>query len=204
MRIVPFLQLSVFSLGTFAAFSLATQAGTNIPGFRAVTATLFRGGRPRNEAEMQLLVQKGIHTIVNLQGDAMQILPGEKPQEIENARQMAEHFGLRFFHLPFVAGAKLDEDGQKMVLEVVRVMEDPQLQPVYVHCNVGADRTGVAVAAFRILHQNCSYDKARAELIENGQLWTPLLTASQMSFLRDLAADPARFSHPPSAAHCPL
>jgi tyrosine-protein phosphatase SIW14 len=50
------------------------------------------------------------------------------------------------------------------VLAFLKVVADPHNQPVFVHCQHGADRTGMMVAAYRIIDQNWSDDDALKEL----------------------------------------
>lgn len=162
-------------------------------GFQAVNAQVYRGGRPGSMDTMAYLAHFGIRTIVNLQGDGWQWLPGEKESEIQDAQRMANQYNMRYLRMPFPPGASLDDAGVKQVLAVVGVMENPQLQPVYVHCNVGADRTGIVIAAYRILHDGCGFTQARGELERKGAPWTPILMHKDIDFLQALAANPEQF-----------
>jgi hypothetical protein len=194
----------LFALAPLALSAAPAPAAPKLVGFHAVSDTVFRGGRPRNEAELGLLARRGIRTIVNLQGHALKLLPGEQPDAIAQEGREAERLGLRYFSLPFGTLSRFGVSDERAILEVVRVMEDPRLQPVYVHCNVGADRTGVAVAAFRILHENCGFDEAWRELVRQGELWTPLFASFSRRFLESLADHPESYGHPRSTERCPL
>jgi protein tyrosine/serine phosphatase len=46
------------------------------------------------------------------------------------------------------------------VLAFLKIVTDPQNQPVLVHCNRGADRSGMMAAAYRVVVQG--WDKRRA------------------------------------------
>ena len=91
-------------------------------GFQAVERQVYRGGRPGTMESMSWIAHHGIHTVVNLQGEGWQWLPGEKDSQIATGKRMAESLGMRFFHLPLPPGRSLDADGVKMLLDVVRVM----------------------------------------------------------------------------------
>jgi tyrosine-protein phosphatase SIW14 len=53
---------------------------------------------------------------------------------------------------------------QKEVVKFLKVVADPDNQPVFVHCRRGADRTGCAVAAYRVVEQGWPLDDALAEM----------------------------------------
>lgn len=172
--------------------------------FHLVSKGVFRGGRPSSEEEMDFLENKGIHSIINLQGSALFLIPGESRKAIQRESEQASRRGIRYFHLPISTLKELNSDEVARLLEAVRIMTDPHLQPVYVHCNIGADRTGVMVAAYRILGQNCSFEKAWSELKDYGVVWTPIFSDPQSDLLRDLAANPSKYGFARSAEKCPL
>jgi protein tyrosine/serine phosphatase len=54
------------------------------------------------------------------------------------------------------------------VLEALRILTNPQNQPVVIHCQHGADRTGAIVALYRIIVQGWSKADAVREMNEGG------------------------------------
>jgi protein tyrosine/serine phosphatase len=153
----------------------------------AVTSQIFRGPRPNSNADILYLRRIGVRTIINLQGNAqIAILPGESAEDQLIEKNNAERAGLRYISAPTSTFSTLTPDEQQRLIQIAAMMNDPQLQPVFVHCIVGVDRTGVAVAAYRILYQGCSYKQAYWELVKEGKPWTPMMTASQISFLKAL------------------
>jgi protein tyrosine/serine phosphatase len=173
-------------------------------GFHVVDNLVFRGGRPSTDGSMGWLAHHGVHTVINLQGEGFQWIPGEKSSQIEDERQLADSFHLRYLHMPVSPGGELDAKEQRMVLDIVAQLEDPASTPVYVHCNVGADRTGIVVAAYRILHENCSYEQALREFVKLGAPWSTALEKPQFSFLQALAAHPEQFGRARSGLRCSL
>jgi protein-tyrosine phosphatase len=71
------------------------------------------------------------------------------------------------------------------VVAALRVMTDPAAQPVLVHCKHGSDRTGVVVAAYRIVVQGWSKEDAIRELRDGGYGFHGIFF-NIPEFLRDL------------------
>lgn len=53
-------------------------------------------------------------------------------------------------------------------LRFLQVMADPANHPVLVHCSAGTQRTGGAVALYRVVYQDWPMDQARAEMLAMG------------------------------------
>lgn len=96
----------------------------------------------------QTLKSMGIKTVINLRSGH-----GEK-----NAVEAA---GMRYieFKLPMNNGISKEKFD-----EIVGAMADPSNQPVYVHCALGQDRTGVVVASYRMKVDDWSYEDAEKEM----------------------------------------
>jgi len=79
-------------------------------------------------------------------------------------------------HIPMKAWHAEDED----IVRFLRVVTDPANAPVFVHCQHGSDRTGVAVAAYRIVVQGWTKEEAIAEMTKGGTgfhaIWGNLVT----------------------------
>src|SRR3954468_20191677 len=116
-----------------------------VPGvenFGFVSGELWRGARPTAEG-FDKLAKMGVRTIIDLeQHDDGPELPA----------------GVRYVALP-VSGWHADQVDTEAVLAAIR--DCPK--PVFVHCHEGRDRTGLAVAAYRI-QQGMSGDDAIEEL----------------------------------------
>ena len=67
-----------------------------------------------------------------------------------------------------------DED----VARLLKTIQDPNNQPVFVHCQHGADRTGTMIAAYRIVVEGLTPNEAAAELPSFGYhpIWTEVMT----------------------------
>lgn len=118
--------------------------------FFKVSDALYRGEQP-DEAGFASLKAAGIRTVVNLR-----TLRTDKEGTKEN--------GLKYFHITFQPWNAENEE----VAEFLRIVTDPENQPVFVHCRHGADRTGVMVAAYRIVVQGWSREDAIEEMTKGG------------------------------------
>lgn len=97
-----------------------------IPGianFAQVADGLYRGEQPTAEGFAQLQ-KMGVKTIVNLRA-------------FHTDRDEIKGMDFRYVHLPGKAWYPEDQD----IITFLKVVSDPANQPVFVHCQHGADRT---------------------------------------------------------------
>jgi protein tyrosine/serine phosphatase len=155
-----FLPLSIAP--TFSAASSATKfsvglesAAEAIPKLRMVSSELLRGGEPK-EGGLQLLKTAGVRTVVNLR------MEGEDVSEEELE---AKAVGLNFISLPMSVAKRIPDEYIRTFLSIAN---DPQMQPVFVHCKHGEDRTGAMVAIYRMSKQGWSLEQSYREMMDMG------------------------------------
>lgn len=132
-----------------AADASTVRPREDLPGlsnFARVSDVLYRGAQPTAEG-FRTLKGLGIKTVINL-------------RSLHSDRTLLAGTGLRYVHLRAKAWHPEDED----IAQALRIIRDPAHQPVFVHCQHGADRTGVTVAAYRIVEQGWTTAAAAAEL----------------------------------------
>ena len=95
----------------------------------------------------------GIRTVIDLRENRP-----NKPWAVLERRFCAEN-GIRYIKLP-IGPERLTDQELKTIVETI---SDPQCQPVLVHCELGKSRTGIAVAAYRVVAQGWNYEMALAE-----------------------------------------
>lgn len=119
-----------------------------------VSEVLFRGAQPSAQglAELKKL---GVTTIVDLRGNR---------GEVRWERQQAEALGMHFVDIP-VLGWSAPANAQ--VAQFLKLFED-RGQKIFVHCRLGADRTSVMVATYRIALQKWTADQAVEEMYSFG------------------------------------
>jgi protein tyrosine phosphatase (PTP) superfamily phosphohydrolase (DUF442 family) len=126
------------------------KEAVGITNFGQVSPEIWRGGRPTNEG-MQWLAERGVKTIIDLQ---MQDESADVP------------LGVRYVPIR-VSMRQCDCVDVAAVIKAI----DENPKPVFIHCQAGRDRTGLAVAAWRMAH-GMSADDAIAEMERYGaNLW---------------------------------
>ncbi len=119
-----------------------------------VAPMLYRGAQPDTEGfrELQRL---GVRTVVNLRQFHSD---RDKIHEAELSTELGyEHIRIATW-----------SPSQAQVLRFLQIATDPEQQPVFVHCMHGSDRTGMMIAAYRIVVQGWTKDEAIAEMTEGG------------------------------------
>lgn len=125
-----------------------TQPG--LPNLHRVAPTLYRGAQPE-AAGFRAVQALGVKTVINL-------------RSLHSDRDLLAGTTLGYEHLPMVAW-EADEDA---LLAFLRIATDPTKQPVLVHCQHGADRTGTAIALYRMVIEGWSRQDAIREMTEGG------------------------------------
>jgi len=111
-----------------------------------VDAGIYRGAQPAPEGYLTLK-EMGIRTVINLRSRH------SEKEEVEAA-------GMRSVEIPM----NIFDVREETVRQVVAVMSDPANRPVYIHCKLGKDRTGVVVAIYRMEMNGWALSEAEAEM----------------------------------------
>lgn len=134
--------------------------GSAINNFCVVTPTvLWRGSRP-DEDGVAWLIQHGVQTIVNLE-----LIFDDKPVLGQAIIANTNNYEVGYFHihdwepLPILAPS-IEDDHVAHFIAIVK----QQPKPLYLHCRHGVNRTGVMVAAYRILIDGASDEEAIGEM----------------------------------------
>ena len=117
-----------------------------VPNFHQVDEHVYRGAQPHGQGFSDL-AKIGIKTVIDLRGET------SEDKEVQTA-------GMRYVRLPW-SGYKAPTDSQ--ISSVLALLSDNTAWPVFVHCKRGADRTGTAIACYRIVHDHWSNQEALAE-----------------------------------------
>jgi protein tyrosine/serine phosphatase len=166
---------SPFRFPVFVLLATATLVGgaggcamrdpdTGLANVHAVDpGVLVRGGQPNERGFRTLRDEYGVRVVVNL-NDAT----------ADHEGKLVESLGMQYLALP----SNPFHPDQAKVLRFIQAVREAEPLPdgssgsgttgaggvVYVHCQHGMDRTGYAVAAYRILVDDWTADRAMAEL----------------------------------------
>ena len=126
-----------------------------------MTPLLYRSEQP-TALGMRNLEKLGIRTVINLRW-------------FNDDANEAKGTSLRTERVKMVTW---DVD-DKHVIAVMRMLRDPANGPYLIHCQHGADRTGLMSAMYRVLEQGWTVDDAIAELQGGGygyhSMWSNIL-----------------------------
>jgi protein tyrosine phosphatase (PTP) superfamily phosphohydrolase (DUF442 family) len=125
-----------------------------IPNFHVVYPTLWRGAAP-TEAGLRTLKAQGVRTVIDLR---------IAPKSVAAERRFVEGIGLTFINLPMSG----DPPTTKQIETFLRTTTSAARQPVFVHCQHGADRTGAMIGIYREHVDGWSFDRAYAEMRRYG------------------------------------
>lgn len=139
-----------------------------------VDGVLYRSAQPDPRQWQQLHHRYGIRTVINLRDPET-----DEAWALFEKKFCAEN-GIRLVNLP-VGPDRLTAEELRTVVETV---SDPASQPVLVHCELGKSRTGVVIAAYRIVAQGWSDEAAIAE----SQRYKEIMNPGYAAYLKELAA----------------
>jgi protein tyrosine/serine phosphatase len=164
-----------------AAVACSSDLDSPILNFCVVTPdVLWRGAQPAPDGAAWLM-QRGVRTIVNLE-----LLHDDRRVFRQARLANAGRYEVGYFHIPdwepnaLLAPALLDDH----VAHFLAVVDD-QPKPVYVHCRSGQNRTGVMVAAYRVIVEGAGADEA----IEGMRRYRGIWFKADSGYIRGLSPE---------------
>jgi len=140
-------------LAVFLFVTILTSAAFSLSNFHQVNSVIFRGARPE-EKDFYQLTQLGVKTIISLE---------EKFSEKE--RKLADQHRFVYIWIPF---HPFFTPRKEQIDEIITLLKNPVFQPVFVHCREGKVRTGLVIAAYRIIVENWAFEDAYKEMKKYG------------------------------------
>jgi protein tyrosine phosphatase (PTP) superfamily phosphohydrolase (DUF442 family) len=122
-----------------------------LPYFGNVSTQLYRGAQPDDGAFAELK-KLGIGIVVNLR---------HEPDEIARERALVEQQGMQYVSIPWRGKQDPRSEQVAQFLGVIRSNPDKK---VFVHCERGAERTGVMVACYRMSSEQWTPERALNEM----------------------------------------
>lgn len=121
-----------------------------VPNLHQITSTLYRSEQP-TALGFKNLEKLGIRTVINLRAF------NSDDDEVRGTNLRTERVKILTWNI--------DDD---QVIDVMRILGNADDGPFLIHCQHGADRTGLMSAMYRILEQGWTVDDALAELTGGG------------------------------------
>ena len=132
-----------------------------VPNLHRISPTLYRSEQP-SALGMKNLEKLGVRTVINLR------YFNDDKEEVEGTSLRTEHTKILTWRI-----------GDKHVIDVMNMLKKKENGPFLIHCQHGADRTGLMTAMYRILEQDWSPDDALKELTDGGfgyhSMWTNII-----------------------------
>jgi protein tyrosine phosphatase (PTP) superfamily phosphohydrolase (DUF442 family) len=111
---------------------------------------VFRSMRIPYEKIQKVLIDYKIKTVIDLRNT-------DEPL-IEEEKKAVRGIGLRYEQIP------MDQmPSRENIDNFLKLLDDPSVYPVLIHCRHGIGRTGIMSAIYRIEYQKWDNDKARIE-----------------------------------------
>jgi protein tyrosine/serine phosphatase len=132
-----------------------------VPNLHRITDGLYRSEQP-TALGMKNLEKMGIRTVINLR------YFNDDEDEVKGTSLRTERTKILTWRI-----------GDRHVIEVMNMLSKTENGPFLIHCQHGADRTGLMTAMYRILEQGWTPDDALTELTEGGfgyhSMWTNII-----------------------------
>lgn len=159
-----FLALSAAGLGTASAEAMRhPEPGTSLVRFARVDDGVYKGSKPKSEADFRFLQDHHIRYILQLN-----FLPGLSGAE----KSMARRHGMKLVSVRISASPfpPLEEH----VNRALCILRDQRYHPIYLHCDIGRDRTGLIVGLYDLYYKGVSHREAWRLMKEDGfkDSWT--------------------------------
>ncbi|MBC7539736.1 MAG: tyrosine-protein phosphatase [Bacteriovorax sp.] len=170
------LSVFVFVLISFSSESFA-KSNELIINFSKVNDVIYRGARLTSIEAVQYLKSLNIKSVINLQGGDLEsdigviipwAEPGERPEVIAQEKAASLSLGLGFVNIPLNSLEPITKAEDREIDDTLAFMNNKDNQPVFIHCEHGADRTGLLVALYRVKFEGANVESARAEWIAKG------------------------------------
>ena len=160
----------------------ATNLNSPIANFCEVQAkTLWRGEKP-NQQEAAWLINNGVKTIINLEllYDDIDTL---HQAQVNQGLYQIDYFRVKTWEpLYAVAQAAADAD----VIQFLAIAQQAK-QPMYVHCRAGENRTGVMIAAYKIMLQNQTSPAQITAIVNEMQSYKGFWSEATTKYITGLA-----------------
>jgi len=159
-------------------------AGTSIVRFAQLDDGIYKGSKPKTNADYRFLQSKSVKYILDLKFF---------PVLYRLEKKKAEKYGIVV--IPATINASPIAPSERHVRQILCILGDKRLRPIYFHCDLGRDRTSLIATLYEIYFQGLPAGNAWQEMKHLGfkDGWT----------LRGLSVYLQKHSNSPLAGSCP-
>jgi hypothetical protein len=134
-----------------------TPAGTTLVHFSRVDVGVYKGSKPRSDADYRFLQSLHVKYIVDLQ-----VIPLAYRLE----KRKAKRYGIVL--IPGRMNASPVSPSEEHIETILAVLRDKRYHPVYFHCALGRDRTSLIAALYKMYFLGMPPQNALRYLHESG------------------------------------
>jgi hypothetical protein len=179
-------KISIFTLLPLATLLAAENRthpapGTSLIRFARVDAGVYKGSKPKTDADFRYLQSLHIRYIVNLQF---------LPLLSESEEKKAAKYGIKFIDRT-ISGSPV-EPSEKHVDLILSTLRDKKYHPVYFHCALGRDRTSLITALYQNYYLGVSREAAWRGMLASGFKDSWSLRGLKVYFEKHSRAHPLR------------
>src|ERR1700719_4577955 len=132
---------------------LHPAAGTKIVRFQELDPGVYKGSKPKTDADYEFLQSKGIKYMVNLK-----FFPWLNTWE----KRRAKKYGITL--LTGTISASPMVPSEKHVNAVLCLLRDKRYHPIYIHCDLGRDRAMLLAGLYEMYYKGKSKEEAYKEM----------------------------------------
>lgn len=134
-----------------------TPLGTRLNHFSRVDEGVYKGSKPRSDADYRFLQSLGVRYIVDLR-----VIPWLYQLE----KRRAKRYGIELIPVPMNASPV--SPLPRHIETALTLLRDVRCHPVYFHCALGRDRTAVIASLYKVYFLGMSPEAAQRYLYESG------------------------------------
>jgi Tyrosine phosphatase family len=127
--------------------------GTSLVHFAQVDEDVYKGSKPKNNADYRFLQSKHIRYIVDLKFF---------PFLYRLEKRKAKKYGITV--IPATINASSIAPSEKHVRRILCLLRDRRFRPVYFHCSVGRDRTSLIATLYKVYFLGLPRERAWHEM----------------------------------------
>jgi hypothetical protein len=137
--------------------------GTSIVRFAEVDQGVYKGSKPKTDADYRFLQSKNVRTIVDMKFF---------PLLYRFEKRKAQKYGITV--IPVTINASPIAPSEIHVRQTLCLLADKRLRPIYFHCSVGRDRTSLIATLYEVYFKDLAPEDVWQEMkhlgFKNG--WT--------------------------------